>query len=303
MLSASADFVPGGARERIVAPLLRLALRLALKPVLSPDVPIARQRRRAERLAGFVRPRIAVAVEPGAVGGVPGEWLRPPDATPGATILYLHGGGYCVGAAATHRTVTMHLAQATRLTVFAADYRLAPEHAHPAADEDARAACAALARRGALVVAGDSAGGGLALATALAAREPALAALVLFSPWIDLAAARANIAKETMLSARWLDACARHYLGGATPASPLDADLRGLPPILIQAGTDELLHQDAIRLHDALDAAGVAVRCEIVPGRWHGFQLHAGWLPSADAAIARAAAFIRTALAQGLRTA
>ena len=303
MLSADAEFVPRGARERIVAPLLRLALRLALKPVLSPDAPIARQRRRAERLARLARPHLAVAVEPAIVGGVPGEWLRPADAAANAAILYLHGGGYCIGSPATHRAVTMYLADRTRVPVFAANYRLAPEHPYPAAVDDALAAYRALAMQGPVVIAGDSAGGGLALATALAAHDRPPAALVLFSPWIDLAATRGDAPPgEAMLSARWLAACARHYRGDALPASPLDANLRGLPPTLIQAGTDELLHEDATRLHDALDAAGVAVRCEIVPGRWHAFQLHAGWLPSADAALARAAAFIAAAF-RGVRTA
>jgi acetyl esterase/lipase len=303
MLSASAEFVPRNARERIVAPLLRLTLRLALKPVLSPDVPIARQRHRVERLARLARPRSAVAIEPAIVDGVPGEWLRAPDTNAQGTILYLHGGGYCIGSAVAHRTVTMHLAHLTRASVFAADYRLAPEHPHPAAREDALAAYRALAAQGPVVLAGDSAGGGLALATALAARERKPAALVLFSPWIDLAAARGDAPPgETMLSARWLAACARHYLGAAALVSPLDADLAGLPPTLIQAGIDELLHADAVLLHDALETAGVAVRCEIVPGRWHCFQLHAGSLPSADAALARAGAFIRAAL-NSVRTA
>jgi len=130
--------VPHGARERVVAPLLRLALRLALKPMLSPDVPIAHQRRRAERLARLARPRIAVAIEPAVMGGVPGEWLRPADAAANAAILYLHGGGYCIGSPSTHRAITMHLADAARLPVFAADYRLAPEHPYPAAIEDAQ---------------------------------------------------------------------------------------------------------------------------------------------------------------------
>lgn len=293
MLSASASFVPGGARERLVASLLRLALRLALKPRLSPDVPIAAQRRRLKRLTRFTRPRIDVKVEPACVGGIPGEWLRPPEAADGATILYLHGGGYCVGSPATHRVVTAHLAQATRRPVFAADYRLAPEHPHPAALDDAASACRALMERGPVVMAGDSAGGGLALVTALSLRAQPPAALVLFSPWIDLSSLRPNAPNsDAVLSPRWLEACARHYLGGANAVAVLDADLTGLPPTLIQAGTDDLLCDDATRLHDALERAGATVRCELVPGRWHSFQLHAGWLPSADAAIARAADFI-----------
>jgi acetyl esterase/lipase len=299
MLSADAGFVPGGARERVVAPLLRLVLRLALKPKLSPDVAISAQRRCLRRLTRFARPRLDVKVEPASMGGIPGEWLRPPNAADGATILYLHGGAYCVGSAATHRAVTVHLAQATRCPVFAADYRLAPEHPHPAAVEDAVSACRALMERGPVVIAGDSAGGGLALATALALRAQPPAALVLFSPWIDLTSTRPSAPRgEAVLSARWLAACARHYLGGSAAVSVLDADLSGLPPTLIQAGTDELLCDDARRLHDAIERAGASVRCEIVPGRWHSFQLHAGWLPSADAAIARAADFIRSHIPQ-----
>ena len=147
-----------------------------------------------------------------------------------------------------------------------------------------------------MILAGDSAGARLALQTALAARERDLrppAALVLFSPWIDLS----NIPQtpiDLMMRAAWLRACAERTI--ATPwttlASPLRADLRGLPPTLIQAGAEELLRRDAEDLHDALEQAGVAVRCEIVPRRWHAFQLHAGMLPSADAAVARAAQFI-----------
>lgn len=293
MLSASASFVPGSARERVVARLLKLALQLALKPKLSPDVSIAAQRRRLKRLARLTWPRLDVKIEPAFIGGTPGEWLRPPNAADGAAILYLHGGAYCVGSAATHRAITVHLAHAARRPVFAADYRLAPEHPHPAAVEDAASACRALAERGQVIIAGDSAGGGLALATALVLRPQPPAALVLFSPWIDLNAKRSDAPRgEAVLSPRWLDACARHYLGGADVASALDADLSGLPPTLIQAGSDDLLCGDATRLHDALERAGITVRCEIIPGRWHAFQLHAGWLPSADAAIARGADFI-----------
>ena len=139
MLMTSAEFVPRGLREGVLAPLLRLALRLALKPKLAPEVPIAAQRRRVEALARLTRPR-SIAVEPATLGGVPGEWLRPPGAT-GGSILYLHGGGYCVGTAATHRVLTARLARATNMAVFAADYRRAPEHPYPAAEQDAVAAC------------------------------------------------------------------------------------------------------------------------------------------------------------------
>jgi acetyl esterase/lipase len=159
------------------------------------------------------------------------------------------------------------------------------------------AAYRALAARGPVVIVGDSTGGSLALAATFSMREPPPAVLVLFSPWVDLHATRPNaFSGEAVLTAQWLEACARHYCGNRDVVSPLDADLSGLPPTLIQAGTDELLHDDAIHLHDALERAGVEVRCEIVPGGWHSFQLFADWLPSADAALARAADFIATHL-------
>ncbi len=293
MLSASADLVPRGVRERVVASVLRLGLRLALKPKLSPAVPIADQRRRFMQLARLTWPR-NIKVEPAIVGDVPGEWLRG-DATSAGALLYLHGGAYCVGSAASHRAIAAQLAHACGMRVFAPDYRLAPEHPYPAAIEDALAAARALAAQGPLVLAGDSAGGALALAAANATRGAA--ALVLFSPWLDLATSRPP-QDDTTLSAEWLAACARLYRAGASAPSWLEADLTGLPPVLIQAGSDEILREDALHLHDALERQGVAVRCEIVPGRWHAFQLHAGWLPSADAAIARAAAFVAAAMAR-----
>jgi acetyl esterase/lipase len=303
MLCNSAAFVPAGARERLAAPLLRLATRLAVKPVMSPAVPIARQRRRLRQVTRMLRPASAVDIAPSTAGGVEGDWLQPrlPAANSKATILYLHGGAYCIGSSATHRAVTSQLARAAGLPVFAADYRLAPEHPFPAALEDAVAACRSLSETGAFAIAGDSAGAGLALATALALRQRQAAApvaLVLLSPWVDLtvSALAATAPGEVMLSAYWLSACARHYLAGqdakAPLASPIFGNLRGLAPVLIQTSPDELLHDEALRLHDALDKAGVAVRCEIVPRRWHEFQLHAGKLPSAMMAIERAAEFI-----------
>lgn len=302
MSSADADWVPAGMRERLVAPVLRAAAQLALRPMLSPRVPLAWQRWWLRQLARTTWAGRDVAIEQGRVGGIAGEWLRPTRA-PAATmaVLYLHGGGYCAGSPVTHRALTSRLASAARLPVFAAAYRLAPEHRFPAALEDATAAYRALLAAGPVIIAGDSAGAGVAVATALKARENGISApkaLVLFSPWIDLSLS--NLPDEppvndALLTAPWLAACARLYAGEdltASLASPIGADLRGLPPTLIQAGGDELLLRDATRLRDALADAGVSVRCDIAPGRWHAFQLHAGWLPSADAAIARAGQFI-----------
>ncbi len=303
MLCNSAAYVPAGAREWLAAMILRPAIRLAVAPVLSPAVPLASQRRRLRQVTRMLRPASEVDIAPGTLGGVSGEWLRPrrPAENAAASILYLHGGAYCIGSPATHRAITSHLARAAGLPVFAADYRLAPEHPFPAALDDAVAASRALSETGALAIAGDSAGAGLALAAALALHQQqaaAPAALVLLSPWVDLtiSALAATAPGEVILNAAWLGACAQHYLAvqdAKTPlASPLFGDLRGLPPVLIQTAPDELLHGEALKLHDALDKAGVSVRCEIVPDRWHEFQLHAHLLPSARMAIERAAAFI-----------
>jgi len=311
MPSNSAEFAPRGAREWLAAVFLRAVVRIAVKPVLSPKVPIPWQRWWLKRLTALVRPGHRVKIEEGVLGGVQGEWVRSArvSANTGqsAAILYLHGGGYCIGSPATHRAVATRLARATGLPVFVADYRLAPEHPFPAAIDDAVAAYRALLEMGPVVVAGDSAGGGLALATALAGRQLQLnppAALILFSPWVDLTTSRLSdkaAEHDAVLSRAWLNCCARHYLSGGDPqaplASPIYGDLHGLPPTLIQAAADELLHGDAVRIHDALLNAGVAVRCEIIAALWHGFHLHAGMLPAANAAIERASGFISRSIA------
>jgi acetyl esterase/lipase len=311
MSSNSANHVPAVASKSLATTLLRFGVRAGLKPVLSRRVPISWQRRWVRLLAHLTSPTTGVEIQSGELGGIRGEWLRadrsaaPINRT--AAILYLHGGAYCIGAPKTHRAVTSYLARAAGLPVFAADYRLAPEHPFPAAFDDTVAVYRSLVELGPVVIAGDSAGAGLALATALSARQQhvgAPAALVLFSPWIDLKmSAEPNPPPngDAMLRRSWLSACARHYLAGkdasAPFASPIHGDLRGLPPTLIQVGAEDLLRHDAEIIHDALRKAGVAVRCEIVPDLWHAFQLHAGMLPSADAAIERAGIFITDSLA------
>ncbi|MBL8360812.1 MAG: FAD-dependent oxidoreductase [Rubrivivax sp.] len=294
---------PRGLREAIVGAILRKMLQRLLKPVFSPRFSIGTQRRWLERLSALSIPPRGVAIEPGTVAGVPGEWLRARDGTPTrGTFLYLHGGAYCVGSPRTHRPLTGRLAKLTGLPVYSADYRLAPEHPFPAAVDDAVAIVRELHAQGLgpVLIGGDSAGGGLALLTAQALRdagETMPTALVLLSPWVDLTpdgAPTRPVPGEAMLTRAWGEACAHHFLADADPlrASPLRADLRGLPPTLVQFGTDEMLHDQAVALHDALDAAGVAVRGECTPRRWHVHALHAGSLPSADESIDRIAGFV-----------
>lgn len=296
---------------------MRLLIRLSLKPLFAPAVPVRLQRSLLKAAGLVTRVPRDVPYVPQALGGVPGECLRPTHAgSDDAVILYLHGGGYCVGSPASHRPITASLARASGLTVYAPDYRLAPEHPYPAALNDAVSAYRALLDDGhrRIVLAGDSAGGGLALAAAISLRDaglPAPVALVLFSPWTDLACKGATMQSharhDPMLSQPTLQRWAAAYTG-RVPAdhplcSPLHAELRGLPPTLIQVGSDEVLLDDTLRLEKALLTAKGAVTVQVYPHLWHDFQLQAGVLDEADEAIAKAAAFIAQTLAQPARAA
>ncbi|MDP3108559.1 MAG: FAD-dependent oxidoreductase [Hydrogenophaga sp.] len=304
-------FKPQGLLESLLAGLQRIALQMLIKPVFSPRFSIRFQRRWLQALARLTLPvPRSVSITPGTVGGVSGEWVRSRkvDAavTPAGTLLYLHGGAYCIGSPVTHRALTARLALASGLPVFVLDYRLAPEHPYPAAMDDALAAFAALAADGPVTIGGDSAGGGLALAAALALRDAGgatPASLLLLSPLADAVMpdpVPTPPPGEAMLSVPWALACTGFYRGThafTEPGiSPIRGDLRGLPPTLIQAGTDELLHDQALALHEALQSAGVTSRCEITQGRWHVFQLHGGVLKSADEAITRLVSFMHAHL-------
>ena len=292
---------PRGARDALLAAALRAVLRLAVRPRLSRTVPIEAQRARLQRFVPLNRLPKGVRVDPATLGGVPGEWLHPPQPPVKAgRALYLHGGAFCVGSPATHRALTAKLARDLGLPVFALDYRLAPEQPFPAALDDALAAYRALAVDGPVIVAGDSAGGTLALLLAQALRdrgEPAPACLLLLSPLADLTLADLpdHVPGEALLSMPWVAAGIDHFrgeLGADDPRlSPLHASLAGLPPTLVQWGGDELFAPGCLRLVEALRRARVSVEADVTPGRWHVFPLHAGTLPSADAAVGRIARF------------
>lgn len=303
---AIVTYWPRGVGERVGAMLLRLTLQCLLRPVLTDKWSFRVQRAWLRVLGGLSPPLRGVRFEPASVAGVPGEWAYPSEAsTASGVLLYLHGGGYCVGSPRTHRAITGHLARFTGRPIFVPDYRLAPKHPFPAALDDTLAclnALTAVHRR--VVVAGDSAGGGLALAATVLARDRGCVlpvGLWLLSPWVDQDVGdRVAPVGEAMLGAAWGRACSAAYCAD-TPlqhplCSPLHADLHGLPPVRLQVGTDELLHGDTLRLHDALQAAGVPVVCEIEQRRWHVWQLHAGVLPSATAAVRRGATFACEAL-------
>lgn len=305
----AADDTAESPAQRVIAGVLRSVLRLTLGATFRPDLPVEKQRSRLRKVTRVTLPPRGAQFEASNSGGVRGEWVTARGHERATlTVLYLHGGGYTVGSPVTHRAITGHLAARCGARVFAPDYRLAPEHPFPAAVDDAVAAFRGLLASGVaardLVIAGDSAGGGLAVATALRLREltlPLPRALVLFSPWVDLSLDQLPPPPpgEVMLTRPWITQCARAYVARADARhpliSPVHADLAGLPPTLIQVGTDEILRADSRRLRERLQSAGVVVAYEEYPRRWHVFQANAGLLADADRAIHSVARFIRAA--------
>jgi acetyl esterase/lipase len=249
-----------------------------------------------------------VVAAPVNAGGVPAEWTRAPGAVEDRAILYLHGGGYVIGSIASHRHLASELGRAAGTRTLALDYRLAPEHPFPAAVEDAIAGYRFLLDSGlapgSIAVAGDSAGGGLTIATLLAAREAGLpqpACAVAISPWTDLAISGATMKSKAhadpMVQEPGVRAMAEAYLAGADArsplASPLYADLGGLAPMLIHVGADETLLDDAVRLAGEAGAAHVPVRLEIWPEMVHVWHFFHPVLGPGREAIAGAGQYIR----------
>lgn len=221
-------------------------------------------------------------------------------------ILYLHGGGFVTGSAASHRMLAARLARAATATAYVLDYRLAPEHPFPAALEDALAAWAALRAEvpGPMALSGDSAGGGLALlaASRLRAQGKDLpVAMALFSPWVDFTgAASVDQADDPMVRRPGLEKMARLYLAGRDPwdaeVTPLQADLRGLPPLLLQVGGADAMKGDAVMLKERLREQGVEVQFELWPDMIHLWHLFSGRLEEGAQALDKAGTFLADAL-------
>lgn len=275
---------------------------------INPDFTVDEMRANMQAATAAMPLPEDVRFEPVTAGDVPAEWTRAPGARDDRTLLYLHGGGYCIGSIATHRQLVAGLSRASGAAVLSLDYRLAPEHPFPAAVEDSTAAYRWLLSRGLeprhLAVAGDSAGGGLTVATLLALRDagtPLPAAGVCLSPWTDLTGSgdsmksKANI--DPMVQFDALSKMAAHYTGGKDPkaplASPLFAKLEGLPPLLIQVGTSETLLDDSTRLAEKARAAGVAVDLEKWEDMIHVFQAFGFILPEAREAVDRIGAYLK----------
>lgn len=291
--------------------LLTLVLRGVAKPWSARTTDLVTARRDMEKLAGWALHRMPGALFlPLRLAGRPALSVRVGPVQRGAIVLYFHGGAHVAGAPRTHLSVLTGLARYGRVEVIALDQRLAPEHPFPAALVDAEATWDALLahgyRPGQIVLAGDSAGGGLALAllARLCARNTAPAGLVAFSPWTDLTGAspsmRENVAREAMLVAERLPEVAALYLQDrpATDpgASPLFAAFPGCPPVLLQCSETEILRDDSLRMADRLRSFGAEVTVQLWPDAPHVWQLFLGWAPEARAALRDAGRAIQTML-------
>lgn len=275
-----------------------------------PEQPTVPDMRARYELVGEKFPAPAEArVEKVIAGGRPAEIVAAPEAATDRWILYLHGGGYVIGSCDTHRNLAFALSRTADAQVLLLDYRLAPEHPFPAAVEDAVAAYRWLLARGArperTAIAGDSAGGGLVVSALIVLQDdgdPKPAAGVCISPWTDMEGSGASMqGKAEVDPVIWppvIQWFADLYLAGADPkmplASPLHADLGGLPPLLIQVGTSECLLDDAVRLADRARAAGVEVTLEPSEGMIHVWHMFAPILSEGREAVDRAGAFVRT---------
>ncbi len=287
---------------------LRQTMHRLVRPVLHPAVPIRLQRSFTRQAFRSSVPPRGCRFDEDEIAGLPVTRSQFNGADRGL-VLYLHGGGFIIGSSTTHRGLTGHLAQASDCTVITPDYRLAPEHPFPAALDDAEAVYTALLEQGTradqIAVAGDSAGGGLTIALALRLRErklPLPSSMTVFSPWTDLTQQHLYQPEcEPVLQARWTGKAARLYSNGEALTNPLISpvygDLSGLPPLLIQAGSEEMLLNDAERLAAVAKRDDVPTTLEIYNSLWHVFQIHSGQLDRATEAVAAAGAHIKRHLA------
>lgn len=284
------------------------ALLAARQPGPGASAPTVAERRAAMDAVGEVGALPTGCFhEPTTLGGVKCERVVPQGAVAGRMLLYLHGGGYTAGSPRSHRPLVARLADAARTVAIAADYRLGPEHRFPSAVDDAVAVYRALLAGGTeparIVVAGDSAGGGLALALTLALKAEGLpqpAGVFAISPWADLtqsgASYRTKADTDPMITKAGLDQGALAYLGGLDPhdplASPVFGDFAGVAPVLIQTGSEEALLSDSITMADVLAQARVEVRLEVWPEMIHVFHAWGGGLQAARRAIKLAGAWM-----------
>jgi len=290
-------------RSQILAPIMRMTMKKKLGKSGDP----AKEREFLDKMSGMTSRRPLGKYD--VVGGVPGEWQQATLGSSDNVILYLHGGAFVIGSPASHRDMVGAIADAAQARAFIVDYRLAPETLFPGAVEDAVAAYKGLLANGEkaekIIIAGDSAGGGLTMSTLVALRDEGIelpAAAVCISPWADLTfTGDSMIVKDkvdAMLGRDSLSWFAGLYLAGqdaADPkASPIFADLSGLPPLLIQVGSNEVLLDDAIRLNKAVKKAGGDATLEVWDGQMHVWHLMATIVPEGKHAVNVIGTFVKT---------
>lgn len=294
--------------QHLLETALRQTMTRLVRPALHPAIPVSVQRRLISQAYRSSIPPRGCRFQTSSLAGRPVIRSSFGPTTQGA-VLYLHGGGYIIGSAATHRGLTGHLAKASGCMVVTPDYRLAPEHPFPTALDDAEAAWFALIDEGfapeQIAIAGDSAGGGLSIALAMRLRDrnqPLPSSVTVFSPWADLTQKELYSPEcEPVLQARWTAKAAKLYAAqeplNHPLISPIFGNFEGLPPLLVQVGSQEILLNDAERLANAARQAGVSTQLEVFNSLWHVFQVHSGQLDRATAAVQTAGKHIRAHLA------
>ena len=268
-------------------------------------------RKRLDLLMGMAPTAWGVRVRKDSVAGLYAEWLTPADTPQDKLLLYWHGGAYVMGSCKSHRPFVSHIARQAGVRALLPEYRLAPEHPFPAAVEDSVNVYRALLQQGYepgnIVVGGDSAGGGLAVAMLLSLRDagdPLPGAVILLSPWLDLSGQGESMItradRDPWFHAQHLAKITRHYCdeGELTKAlaSPVFADASGLPQTLIQVGNDELLLSDSERFAENIRAGGGQVEIDVWPHMWHVWQMFIGLMPESRRAVEKLGAYIRKAI-------
>ncbi len=275
------------------------------------NAPVPKMRKRLDQLGRLSRSARDVAIEEKAIAGLHAEWYRPQQAKAGKLLLYLHGGAYALGSCDSHRKLVTHMAKEGNIEAVMPEYRLAPEHPFPAGLDDAVAIYKALLASGYdaadIIISGDSAGGGLSVATMLQLRHQGLplpGAAVLLSPFLDMSASGESVktraSRDPWFRPDEIEVVIRYYCPNEDVRNPLlspvFANVAGLPPTLIQVGDDEILLSDSARFADKLKTAGIDVELEVFPEMWHVFQLFVGKMPESKAAIRKIGAYIQNAL-------
>jgi len=296
--------------------ITRFIIRKFVAPkLLNAKLPISVQRKKMDKIQGLALMPLGIDMESVSVVNMDGLWITPKkldiqsnQSKNNRVILYLHGGGYNIGSIKSHKEMAARLAKSANAKVLLIDYRMAPEHPYPAAVDDAKLAYQWLLENGYsakdICIAGDSAGGGLTLAAAIALRDGGAelpACLCVFSPWTDVAMTGETMNDSTydpMLNISWIQQMADGYSQGSDVRSPTMSPLydsyKGLPPILIHVGSDELLLSDSTRFAEQAKAAGVDVTLEVWADMWHVWHLHAGFMPESKQAMVAAGSFIES---------